>query len=63
MKSYFGSQVVTFGPKVKSPKLEHGFKVSRINRVVLSDNLVVPSRHEIVVQCLLESDTPEELGA
>ena len=35
--------------------------VSRNNRVVLSDNLVVPSRHEIVVQCLVEIDTPEEL--
>ena len=35
--------------------------VSRNNRVVLSDNLVVPSRHEIVVQCLVEIDTQEEL--
>ena len=53
----FGDQVVAFGPKVRSTKLEHDFKVPRISGVVISDSLVVPSRHEIVVQSIV---TPQK---
>ena len=61
VKLDFVDQVVTVGPEVHSPKLEHDFKVRRISGVVISDNMVVPSRHEIVVQWPVDNDTPEEL--
>ena len=58
VKLDFSDQVVPFGPKVHSPKLEHDFKVPRISGQVISHNLVVPSRQEIVDQCPVENDTP-----
>ena len=61
VKLDFSGQRVSFGPRVYSQKGELDVKVPRINRVVVSSNLVVPSRQEVVVQCLVESGSPEDL--
>ena len=61
VKLDFNDQMVTFGPRVTSTRMDTSSKYPRVNRVVISQDLVIPSHHEIVVDCLVESETPDDL--
>ena len=62
VKLDFDGQTVKFGPKVSSPVPDARTDPPRVSRVVMSENLVVPSCREVLVHGLVLSESPADLA-
>ena len=59
----FGNQEVEFGPRVMVRSSSSGSETvaPKVCRLVLSEDVMVPSNHEVIVKALLQSSSPAQL--